>query len=449
MKYLISLAALFSIVTIAVMSLTNIGIETDFLFPANHTENIIRQVKPILEASSEVTKEMIPQGCRFTVFDKSFNAVKTNMNEKNLSEATLYAKGYLQQSSETKRYYFIERQDGYCVLQYYVQLSYGSDWLNDNFPKPEFFVVVIFVLGCFFSIAFITVIFAKNLKSNLDPLLEATEKIKEQDLNFDVGISKIKEFNNILLSLSDMKTELKKSLEKQWNLEQSKREQVSSLAHDIKTPLTIVKGNAELLEGTCLDDEQRGYIKFILKNANQIEQYVILLNRISKIESELSFSLNKVNTEEFILEVCSELTALAISKQIKIECLDENLPKELTLDKDLFFRCLMNVISNAVDYTPNEGLIKLCIASDNSTISFTIIDNGKGFTKEALKFATKQFYMGDMSRSSAKHFGMGLYIADSIAKKHGGELILENSSDTGGGKVTIEIPLLKEANGNI
>lgn len=441
-RYLFSLIAALLIVLIIVIAFVNIGMRTEFLFPSNYVENIIRQVKPILASSSELNENIIPKGCQFATFDENFDVTKTNMNEKDLSEATLYAKGISPQNSGSKQYYFIEREDGSCVLKYYVQMSYGSEWLNEHFPKPEFFIIIVFILASLISIIFVTVIFAKNLKSHLVPIMEATEKIKEQDLNFDVGTSKIKEFNDILSSIFEMKTELKQSLEQQWSLEQLRREQISALAHDIKTPLTIVKGNTELLCETTLDEEQESYTQFILKNANQIEKYITLITKISKTESELSFSLKKMDMESFIGEVSSELTALAGSKQISTECVKENLPQEIKIDSELFFRCLMNIMSNAIDYTPKGGLIKFYIVGSDKKISFNIIDSGKGFTNEALKSAAKQFYMGDISRSSNEHFGMGLYIADSIAKMHNGKLILENSSHKGGGKVTVEIPLI-------
>lgn len=441
-RYLFSLIVLFFIVSVVVMSFVSLGIKTEFLYPANHAENIIRQVKPRLESSKEIKENMIPEGCKFAVFDKSFNVIKTDMNEKNLCKATLYAKGDSMEDVGSKRYYFIERDDGFCVLQYYVQMSYSSDWLNEHFPKPELFVVIILVLGCILSIVFVTFIFAKKLKAYLQPLMEATEKIKEQDLNFNIETSRVKEFNDILLSFSDMKNELKKSLEEQWNLEQLRREQISALAHDIKTPLTIVKGNAGLLEDTILNEEQKNYIHFILKNANQIEEYIILLTKISKTESQLSVSLKKRDTESFIEEVRGELNALASPKQIKIEYSEKSLPQEITIDEELLFRCLMNIMSNAVEYTPHGGLIKFHVVGSDENISFNIIDSGKGFSKEALNSATKQFYMGDSSRTSKKHFGMGLYIADSIVKMHNGKLILKNSSHTHGGKVIIQISLI-------
>lgn len=440
-RYLLSLITTFFIVIILILALVSVGMKTKFLYPANYTENIIRQAKPILLSSEEIKEGMLPEDLQFAYFDKKYNVIKTNMNKSSLTEALQYVKGILQGNSGSKRYYYIERLDGFFVLKYYVKMSYKSEWLNNNFPTPEFFIIVIVILGCLGSTVFVTIVFAKNLKAHLIPLMQATKKIKEQDLNFYIGTSKIKEFNDILLSISDMKDELKESLEKQWNLEQAKREQISALAHDIKTPLTIVKGNAELLCDTALSDEQQSYTQFILKNANQIEQYIILLTRISKTDSKISLALNKVNMEAFIKEIESELAALAGLKQIRTECVKERLPMEVIFDKELLFRCLMNIISNAVDYTPRDGIIKLHVICIDKNIRFIITDSGQGFTNEALKLASKQFYMDDASRSSKKHFGMGLYISDSIAKLHNGKLILENSVETGGGRVTLEMPL--------
>lgn len=442
-KHLLSLAAMVVALLAVVAWLASMGVRTGFLYPANHVENIIRQVKPVLASSSEIKEGMIPEGCGFAVFDKNFKVVKTNMKEGDLPEAALYAKGLSVKGSSLKQYCFIERQDGCCILQYNVQVSYSSEWMNEHFPKPEYLAAMIMAFGCLFSTVFVAVDFAKNLKSQLVPLMRATEKIKQQDLNFDVGTSGIKEFNDVLFSISDMKTELKQSLEQQWNLEQSRREQVSALAHDVKTPLTIVKGNAELLCDTSLDEEQQSYARFILKNANQIEKHVTLLAGISKTESGLSFSPKKTEVEAFVEEIASELDALARPKQISIEFTKENLPEEIAMDKELMFRCLENVMSNAVEHTPEGGFISFHVAGNDECIRFVIMDSGKGFTGEALKYAAKQFYMGDASRNSKEHFGLGLYIADSIARMHDGRLILENSPDSGGGKVTVEVPLLE------
>lgn len=77
--------------------------------------------------------------------------------------------------------------------------------------------------------------------------MEATKEISEQNLDFEVGHSNIKEFEDVLCSFSSMKDNLKSSLEKQWNAEKLQREQIAALAHDLKTPLTVIQGNADLI----------------------------------------------------------------------------------------------------------------------------------------------------------------------------------------------------------
>ena len=92
------------------------------------------------------------------------------------------------------------------------------------------------------------------------------------------------------------------------------------------------------------------------------------------------------------------------------------------------------MISNAVEHTPQGGNVAFEILEHNSGLSFLITD-------EALRHATEQFFMDDDNRSSKSHYGIGLYVAASIAKKHNGKIILENSADLGGAKVTIQIPV--------
>lgn len=115
-------------------------------------------------------------------------------------------------------------------------------------------------------------------------------------------------------------------------------------------------------------------------------------------------------------------------------------PAYITADHDLLIRMLVNVLSNAVEHTPQGGNVTFEVWEYNNELSFRITDTGTGFSDEALKHATEQFFMDDDSRNSKSHYGIGLYVAASIAKKHGGKIILENSVVASGAKVTIQIP---------
>ena len=112
--------------------------------------------------------------------------------------------------------------------------------------------------------------------------MNATEEISSQNLDFEIGHSNIKEFEDVLLSFSKMRGDLKMSLEKQWHAEQLQREQIAALAHDLKTPLTVIQGNIDLINETELDDEQCLYADYITESSSQISIYIKTLIDISR-----------------------------------------------------------------------------------------------------------------------------------------------------------------------
>ena len=117
-----------------------------------------------------------------------------------------------------------------------------------------------------------------------------------------------------------------------------------------------------------------------------------------------------------------------------------SLPQSLQFDKLLIERAIMNVVNNALDYSPQNGTIYVEAHSEEPFVEISITDEGIGFSKEALQHARERFFMDDQSRTSNMHFGMGLYITNSILEQHNGKLILENSKETDGAKVIIKIP---------
>lgn len=441
-RYLLTLAVVFIVFAGIYTVIVNICSQSGAIILPSYSEELARRAKPLLSSSPEITEDMIPEGCKFVVLDNKFSVVKTNLEGKTLLSATEYAKGTYPKSGSKKSYYLIEREDGFCVLQYYVEMSYQSEFLNQHFPSPESIMVIIFVLLYLFIVVIITTIYAKNLNKHLKPLMQATEKIKEQDLDFEIKYSGIKEFNDVILSISHMKSELNKSLKQQWNIEQVRKNQISALAHDIKTPLTIIKGNAELMCDSTLDSEQREYIDYISKSIRQIDQYVKTLINISNSEKALFMNLKRIDSENFINTIHDQLDAISNIKRLKVEFSKMDVPTEIIIDEELLKRAIMNVISNAVDYSPYSSKICFEVKLLDNKIGFITTDSGKGFSSEDIKHATKQFYMGDSSRASKVHFGMGLYITQAFVNRHGGTIHMDNSIVTGGAQVTIEIPVI-------
>ncbi len=276
--------------------------------------------------------------------------------------------------------------------------------------------------------------------AQLSPLFEATEKVAEQNLDFEVGHSKIKEFEDLLCSFSDMKNNLKSSLEKQWSTEQLQREQIAALAHDLKTPLTVIQGNIDLISETELDEEQRLYVGYIIESSGQMGVYIRTLIDISRTVAGYQLNLEEFDIADYMEQIEAQVNSLCLTKEI---CLHMETGANLgtfKADKLLLERAIMNVIGNALDYSPPKGTVYVEVQKLDGFLQISIIDEGSGFTPEALHHAQEQFFMGNKSRTSNMHFGMGLYITSSIIKQHNGQLILKNSNKTKGAQVIIKIP---------
>lgn len=136
--------------------------------------------------------------------------------------------------------------------------------------------------------------------------------------------------------------------------------------------------------------------------------------------------------------LCGMTRAAAGKKQtIQFEC--ENLPKWICVNEKLLIRSWENLVYNAIEYTPQGGMIRICISEGKEQLEISVEDEGSGFSAEDLQSAKNLFYQGDKSRHSRKHYGMGLYLAEQFAKENGGSLTLANSTRMKGAWVRLRI----------
>ena len=339
-----------------------------------------------------------------------------------------------------KRYLLVTRENEYIVLQYYIGAQYTNEWMNEHLPSPDILLIVLIAAGGIFVCLLLTTRFAKKLRLQLVPLFEATSEVAKQNLDFEVGHSNIKEFEDVLISFSHMKESLKASLEQQWKAEQMQKEQIAALAHDLKTPLTVIQGNADLISETELDEEQRLYAEYIISSSEQMQLYIRTLIDISRAATGYQLHMEDIDLPAYIKQLREQIDALCQTKKIGLQVEIEHLPAVLSADKLLLERAIMNVVNNALDYSPQDSSILISMMGDNGSLKISVTDAGPGFSQEDLLHAEEQFYMADRSRSSNLHFGMGLFITKSIVQQHGGQLILSNSEKTGGAQVIISIP---------
>ena len=406
----------------------------------DYSEIRANELAPILAATPDLSDVQIPMGIEYALLDKNYQLIETTLDETELEQAMRYATTGASDQNLQKRYLLVTRENEYIVLQYYIGAQYTNEWMNEHLPSPDILLIVLIAAGGIFVCLLLTTRFAKKLRLQLVPLFEATSEVAKQNLDFEVGHSNIKEFEDVLISFSHMKESLKASLEQQWKAEQMQKEQIAALAHDLKTPLTVIQGNADLISETELDEEQRLYAEYISSSSEQMQLYIRTLIDISRAATGYQLHMEDIDLPAYIKQLREQIDALCQTKKIGLQVEIEHLPAVLSVDKLLLERAIMNVVNNALDYSPQDSSISISMMGDNGSLKISVTDAGPGFSQEDLLHAEEQFYMADRSRSSNLHFGMGQFITKSIVQQHDGQLILSNSEITGGAQVTISIP---------
>lgn len=420
------------------------GVASIGVYPANYSERIIQKNLGELKNSPKVTMDLLTPMCRFGVYSEGGDFLYGNFSDKDIDAnwETYNQRKYSIGSS----YYItsIAREEGILIISYPLKMQFTSPRLRRTLPNAELTITFIFIFQLLILIILWSNRFSRRINNELKILLHAVEKIEEQDLEFDIGTSNVEDIDIVLQGIDKMKNSLKIALEKQWLLEKQKREQISALAHDVKTPLTIVKGNIGLLRETDMTEEQKSYCVYVEQSSIQMEGYLQRLLSITKEEIDNVEANKTIYIQELIGFLKNQGVALARIKGIHIinnMNIEENIylkANELELK-----RAFMNIITNAVDFSPNKSVITINSLIDKYNIIIQVIDQGKGFSNKMIKYGKEQFSMEDGSRTKSGHHGLGLYIANTIIKKYDGELLLTNNR-SGGGIVTVRIPKYRE-----
>lgn len=440
-KILIQYIFAFSIGTIALvtffMILFQVGVNAEIILPANYYEKQIESQRDAIVKAEQEDDQILKQ-YKYVVYDFSGNVIQGSINKDYAGQ--IWNNIHKDEKGDSKYYYaVIERDKDICVILYTLRATFKNPILQKYVPSPEVCEIVLFILLFVAEVIFLSRSFGKSLSKEMMILRKVTDKIQKEDLDFQVEQSKIKEVNEVLTSLVKMKDELNHSLRTQWNMETNRREQIAALAHDIKTPLTILRGNAELLNESMLDSNQKKCNEHILKSIDEMEIYMKSLLDITKCEEGAPLQFMQTDLRDFIHNIIEESAICVLGKQLNLIENVQDIPNFIPIDETALKRAIMNIMMNAIEYSPTKGDLMFSVEMISEKLQFIVEDSGRGFTEEEMHSATEQFYRGDKSRNSKDHHGMGLYIAKSFAKQHGGNLYLSNSEKLHGAKVVLEI----------
>lgn len=394
-----------------------------------------------IRSGGQVEEKLLPDTCRYGVFEKDGTYVYGNLSkeeQEGLWKSQMQSSPALIYGSYWK---VIEKENGLTALvEYQVIAKFSNPFLRSVFPNAELLFVGAYFLMFFGTAVALAKRQGKYLQKRLNVLKETAERVEREDLDFEREYSDIQEVDHVLGALYQMKEALQKSLKEQWDIKRQKEDQIASLAHDIKTPLTIIRGNTELLLEEETEEEKREWDQEILDNVREIERYLQILQRtIRQFDGEPNRGSKDGQEEQknfpasfWIQEICERAQALGRTKKLQICCRAADTDKMIYGRKEECSRALWNIVSNGVDFSPLGGELLIEIKESGEFLAVTVTDDGPGFTKEGLAHATEQFYQADKSRTRKDHYGMGLYIASEIMKEYKGFLQLENEEGRGG-----------------
>ncbi|MDF2869040.1 MAG: two-component sensor histidine kinase [Anaerocolumna sp.] len=415
-----------------------VAINNGILLPANYSERYLEANKDKLAESEPFSEELIPYSCNYGIFDREGVYLLGNFKKEEQADA----KDFIEKGYSKGYYMLIERREGYLVVSYKLAAYFASPTLRWFFPAPELMGLILFILIFIALIIGNALNLGRKLRHLLKPVQEEIEQIQTKELIIEQKNSKVKEFDDILQLLYEMKSALSVSLQKEWETEKERKKNISALAHDIKTPLTIIKGNAELILEEDKLEEIYQSADIIGVYSDKIERYIKLLIDETR-DAQYNSRTGKVRLAELIAEICAESEAFCKASGIELKISDTIREEEALLDKDSIVRAVINLIKNAAEHTEQEKKVKVSFQRKEKVFRVQIEDYGKGFTQEALRYAKNQFYTEKTHRGE-EHYGLGMYNANHIAERYNGGIKYYNKPEQTGAVVIFEVAVIIE-----
>lgn len=423
---------------------------TDTVQPANMQEIILSQnMSKIQQANSDDVAQYIPDGATYGIYDKDGKWLGGTMNKDRRSDAwNRYSlREYTPDDEGYYKYMPMENGD-VCIVHYLIGMRYTSDTLNRILPPPEHLLVWGMLLVAVLNLLYLAHRFGRAINRRLETVQQVTEKIAANDLDFEVTQDTgIREINAVMASLGTLRDALKASLTTQWQKEQQKSEQLAALAHDIKTPLTVIRGNAELLQESAEDAFSRGSATYIVESAEDINTYLEKMRAVLSNEALAPCSAVQ-SVQDFVEILRHAAKQLTQAAQLPLhEQLDVS-EGAVCVHTEEALRAWNNLLSNAATYTDGaEGIACSYTVQENEDGRYlvaTVRDYGTGFTAKDLQHADEAFYIGDESRHLRNHQGLGLAIAKAVMCAQGGMLCYANATEGAGATVSLWFKLENE-----
>lgn len=269
--------------------------------------------------------------------------------------------------------------------------------------------------------------YKRKLEEPLKILKREMEFIGRDDLSFDCSYISNDEMGEVCNTLNRMRKQLVKNQENLWHLMEAQRNLNAAFAHDIRTPLTVMRGYTQMMlkfypEGKISEEKMIETLQMLERQTGRIEQFSLTMKEIHNME-EWKVDRQPCSVKELAQQIRDNLKGMPL-EGIKVEFSCEIDEMQIICDKNLIQEVADNILANALRYAKEK--ITISMVKDEEGLFLYVKDDGKGFSKEEIMKAARPYFS-----TAEDHFGLGLTICQTLCKKHGGDLELMNSLEGG------------------
>ncbi|MGX6969560.1 sensor histidine kinase [Vagococcus bubulae] len=400
--------------------LLNILVNVGIIYPANYPESQLNQVEKEFK-SDNWTPESLPFFYDYEYIKKG-NIVDNTINQTYQSYVKTAKKtGRASKDSfigaRVFRYYTVGEKE--LIVSYKLSMLFSSKSLNQVIPHVEgfywFLVFFVWISGFLFLIVRLT----KRLKREIQKISTASVYIQQHNLDYPRMTSDYKEINEVLSTIDVLAHDLKESLQEQWQMQENQRHLIESVTHDIRTPITLVKGNLELLSEEELTETSYERVSDMEKGVSRLESYVEKLRMISTHMFEEKKGVTKDVLNNWI--DMAQLLCDTHHRTLMITCADIS---DKLLETDGIAMALQNIMINAIEHSKINSTILLDFSDNHDDYRITVTDEGTGFSDVILEAASRKYVSSKLDNTTSH--GLGLHIVKEIVKRNNGQLIIKN-----------------------
>jgi histidine kinase len=343
----------------------------------------------------------------------------------------------------------------FALKQHDFYLQDGSEvslfLMRDASPWNQFvrtFFPILFGLCLLILIAtngLLTYFVSKSIIKPINELKKAAHFIKDGDLKHSITAARNDEIGQLTHAFEEMRIQLKESHEIQKQYEDNRKELIAHISHDLKTPITSIKGYIEGIRDGVADtpEKKARYIQTIYTKAVDMDHLIDELFLFSKLDlGKIPFDFERIDIKDYLTDYFEELSFDVRKQNVDLHFQFAPLGNYHVLaDREKFKRVLANIINNSLMYMDKDKKeLTISMKSTDENVEISIADNGPGIPEESIPFIFNQFYRAERSRNKLTGgSGLGLSIAKMIIEEHNGMIRLE-STLTVGTKITIILP---------